>query len=57
MIIKYKIFLTGKFKKDLKLTKKKGYNLSLLSVVVNTLAEGKLLPEKYKDHNLSEINM
>lgn len=49
----YKIVTTGKFKRDLKLTKKRGYNLSLLSVVVDTLAAGESLPEKYKDHNLS----
>ena len=49
----YKIVTTGKFKRDLKLTKKRGYNLSLLSVVVNMLAAGESLPEKYKDHNLS----
>ena len=47
----YKIAATGKFKKDLKLAKKRGYNLSLLSVVVDMLAAGKPLPEKYKDHN------
>lgn len=49
----YKIVTTGKFKKDLKLAKKRGYNLSLLSVVVDMLAAGNPLPEKYKDHNLS----
>lgn len=49
----YKIVTTGKFKRDLKLAKKRGYNLSLLSVVVDMLAAGKPLPEKYKDHNLS----
>lgn len=49
----YKIAATGKFIKDLKLAKKRGYNLSLLSVVVDMLAAGKPLPEKYKDHNLS----
>ena len=49
----YKIVITGKFKRDLKLAKKRGYNLSLLSVVVNMLAAGEPLPEKYKDHNLS----
>ena len=49
----YKIAATGKFKKDLKLAKKRGYNLSLLSVVVDMLAAGKPLPGKYKDHNLS----
>lgn len=49
----YKIVTTGKFKRDLKLAKKRGYNISLLSVVVDMLAAGKPLPEKYKDHNLS----
>ncbi|MCM1136657.1 MAG: type II toxin-antitoxin system YafQ family toxin [Clostridium sp.] len=51
--MKYKIIQTGKFKKDLKLAKKRGYNLSLISIVVNTLAMGKSLPEYYKDHSLS----
>ena len=49
----YKIVTTGKFKRDLKLAKKRGYNLSLLTVVVDMLAAGNPLPEKYKDHNLS----
>lgn len=48
----YKIVTTGKFKRDLKLAKKRGYNLSLLSVVVDMLAAGEPLPEKYKDHTL-----
>ena len=51
-MVKYKIVQTGKFKKDLKLAKKRGYNLSLLSTVVDTLAAGKPLPEYYKDHSL-----
>ena len=49
----YKIATNRKFKRDLKLAKKRGYNLSLLSVVVDMLVAGKPLPEKYKDHNLS----
>lgn len=51
--MKYKIVQTGKFKKDLKLAKKRGYNLSLLSIVVNTLVAGQPLPEYYRDHNLT----
>ena len=50
---KYKIAQTGKFKKDLKLIQKRGYDLSLLGIVVNMLAAGCELPEKYKDHSLS----
>ena len=48
----YKIVPSNQFKKDLKLTKKRGLNLELLSSVVNTLAEGKHLDEKYRDHSL-----
>lgn len=48
----YKIRATVKFQKDLKKVKKRGYNISLLTNVLNILASGKSLPEKYKDHNL-----
>lgn len=51
--MKYKIARTGKFKKDLKLAKKRGYDLNLLSTVVDILAAGEKLPEKYRDHDLS----
>lgn len=37
---KYKIVQTNKFKKDLKVAKKRGYDLLLLGVVVDTLAAG-----------------
>lgn len=49
---KYKIVQTGKFKKDLKSVIERGYNIDLLGVVVDTLADGKELPSKYKDHAL-----
>lgn len=49
---KYGIVLTSMFKKDLKSAKKRGYDLSLLSRVVDTLAMGQPLDEKYKDHSL-----
>ena len=49
---KYGIVLTSMFKKDLKLAKKRGYDLSLLSSVVDTLAQGQPLDKKYKDHSL-----
>lgn len=49
---KYGIVLTSMFKKDLKLAKKRGYDLSLLNRVVDTLAMGQSLAEKYKDHSL-----
>ncbi|WP_249029989.1 type II toxin-antitoxin system YafQ family toxin [Tannockella kyphosi] len=49
---KYNLVQTTKFKKDLKLAKKRGYNISLLAEVVDLLASGQSLPEKYKDHIL-----
>lgn len=50
--LRYGIVLTSMFKKDLKLAQKRGYDLSLLSRVVDTLAAGQPLAEKYKDHSL-----
>ena len=47
------IFLSNRFKKDLKLAVKRGHNISLLEAVVNKLASGEQLEEKYKDHALT----
>ena len=49
----YEIKMTTKFKKDYKLAMKRGYNSKLLSEVIELIASGKLLPERYKDHNLT----
>lgn len=49
----YKIVAANQFKKDLKLAKKRGFNLELLNSVVSTLASGKLLDKKYRDHSLT----
>ncbi len=49
---KYSVVVTSLFKRDLKTAKRRGYDLSLLNDVVNTLAFGHTLDEKYKDHNL-----
>ena len=43
------IIPSNQFKKDLKLAKKRGLNLELLSVVVNTLAAQQPLDIKYRD--------
>ncbi len=51
--MKYKIVPSNKFKKDLKLAIKRGYDISLLEIIVNTLSSGKKLPAKNKDHALS----
>ena len=41
------------YKRDLKLCKKRGYNLTLLNAVINTLLIPAPLPPKNKDHRLS----
>ena len=48
-----KIVSSNQFKKDLKLAKKRGLDIEKLRNVVNTLASGKPLDEKHRDHNLS----
>lgn len=50
--MKYRLVLTGKFKKSLKLAKKRGLDISLMETVVDTLLQGLPLDEKYRDHEL-----
>lgn len=40
---------TNAFRKDVKLAKKRGYDLSLLETVLNTLLEEKNLDQRYHD--------
>jgi mRNA interferase YafQ len=49
----YEIVLTTRFKKDLKLAIRRGYDIDLLDEVVTTIADGNPLPDKNKDHALS----
>jgi mRNA interferase YafQ len=49
----YSITSTAKFKKDLKLAIKRGYNIDLLGAVVEKLAAGEQLSESNRDHYLS----
>ncbi len=49
---KYKIAMTSMFKKDLKTIRKRGYDLSLMEQVIDTLSAGLPLEEKYRDHSL-----
>ena len=49
----HEIVLANSFKRDLKLAKRRGYDLSLLQKVVDILAAGKPLPEKHRDHELT----
>lgn len=44
---------SNQFKKDLKFAKKRGCKINHLRDVVNTLARGQKLDEKYHDHRLT----
>ena len=47
------IVYTTKMKRDVKLMKKRGKDISKLTAVLSLLASGKPLPPKYRDHQLS----
>lgn len=51
--MKYRIFPTKQFKKDLRKIKKQNKDLNLLTEIINSLACGSSLPAKNKDHELS----
>ena len=50
--MQYELILTGKFKKSLKLAKRRGLNLELLDEVVTMLQKNIPLEEKYRDNEL-----
>lgn len=43
---------TSRFKKDLKLAKKQGRNIEKLFAIIEKLAKGEILDERYRDHSL-----
>ncbi len=49
----YEISVTTQFGKDLKLARKQGKDENLLWEIVEKLANGETLDEKFKDHNLA----
>lgn len=51
--MKYEVRFTSQFKKDLKLSAKQGKDTDKLFSVVEKLANGETLEEKYRDHTLS----
>lgn len=51
--MKYTIETTNKFKKDLKLCQSRGYDLKKIHDVIQVLANGEKLSEKYRDHALT----
>ena len=50
---KYEIKNTTRIKKDYKLAKRRGLDISLLKSIVTKLANGESLDPKYKDHPLN----
>ncbi|MED9905039.1 MAG: type II toxin-antitoxin system YafQ family toxin [Lachnospiraceae bacterium] len=50
--MKYKVVFSGKFKKGLKIAKKRGLNIGLLEEVVNKLQNDIALDRKHRDHDL-----
>ena len=51
--MKYEVKFTNQFKKDLKLAKKQGKDTEKLFEVIEKLANGEPLAEKYHDHGLT----
>ena len=50
--MQYELILTGKFKKSLKLARKRGLDISLLEDIVTMLQNNIPLKEKHRDHEL-----
>lgn len=50
--MKYEIKPSSRFKKDMKLVKKRGYDQRLIEAVITALANGETLDQKYRDHIL-----
>lgn len=49
----YQIRPTSRFQRDLKRMQRRGYDMSLISGVIQTLAMGEALPLKNRDHALT----
>ena len=50
--MQYELILTGKFKKSLKLARKRGLDISLLEDIVTMLQNNIPLEENHRDHEL-----
>ena len=55
--MKYEVKFTSQFKRDLKLARKQGKDIDKLFDVISTLAEGRKLDKKYRDHNMALMSM
>ncbi len=52
-LLTIKIVASNRFKRDLRLAKKRGRDISLLQTVIDHLVNGHPLDAKYRDHELS----
>jgi len=48
----YEVVYSNKFYKDLRLAKKRGFSIPLITEVIKMLAAGTPLPERNRDHDL-----
>lgn len=51
--MRYEVKFTSQFRKDLKLAKKQGKDTEKLFAVIEQLANGEALAERYRDHGLT----
>ena len=51
--MRYELFPTTQFKKDLKRIQRRGYDIARLEQVLEILIQDQDLPAKYKDHTLT----
>ncbi|MBS3742511.1 MAG: type II toxin-antitoxin system YafQ family toxin, partial [Candidatus Cloacimonetes bacterium] len=49
----FKLVYTNRFKKDIKLLQKRGFNLELLKEAIRSLEQSGTLPKKNKPHKLA----
>ena len=48
----FEIVYTNKMKRDVKLMRRRGMDISKLTTTLSLLASGRLMPQKYRDHQL-----
>lgn len=51
--MKYDVRMSTRFRRDMKLVQRRGYDQRLIFAVIEQLANGMKLDEKYKDHLLT----
>ena len=49
----YTVKTTKQFEKDVRLMKRRGYDISLLTSIIKRLAQGEILPSRYRDYALT----